>query len=80
VIPILFGWSNTARLESQSVTILDIVENHLLKETLKFWSKEKYLPNVKRAVFDQPNKIGITPLEMAAYFGKPRMLNRLPLP
>jgi hypothetical protein len=24
-----------------------------------------------------PNKIGITPLEMAAYFGKPRMLNRL---
>jgi hypothetical protein len=56
--------------ESQSVTILDIVENHLLKETRKFWSKEKYLPNVKRAVFDQPNKIGITPLEMAAYFGK----------
>jgi hypothetical protein len=30
-----------------------------------------------RAIFGKPNKIGITPLEMAAYFGKPRVFNRL---
>ena len=53
--------------ESQSFTIFDILEN-LFKE--KFMSKEKYLLNDKRAIFGQPNKIGITPLEMAAYFGK----------
>ena len=61
--------------ESQSFTIFDILENLLFKE--KKMSKETYLPKDKRALFGKPNKIGITPLEMAAYFGKRRVFKRL---
>ena len=54
--------------ESQSFTIFDKLENLLFKD--KIMSKGTYLPQDKRAIFGKPNKIGITPLEMAAYFGK----------
>lgn len=61
--------------ESESVEILGIVENFLSKEM--FWSKEKYLPDDKRGIFGQKNKIGMIPLEMAAYFGKLNMFKGL---
>jgi ankyrin repeat protein len=62
--------------ESQSVTILDIEENLVSKEK-KVLCKDKFLIKDNRAVFGKPNKIGITPLEMAAYLGKPRMFKGL---
>jgi hypothetical protein len=40
-------------------------------------SKVKILTKHKRAIFGKPNKIGITPLEMAAYLGKLRVFKRL---
>ena len=61
--------------ESQSVTILDIEENLMSKE--KNRSKDKFFIKDNRAIFGKPNKIGITPLEMAAYLGKPRMFQGL---
>jgi hypothetical protein len=55
--------------ESQSFTIFDILENLLFKE--------KKMSKNKRAIFGKPNKIGITPLEMAAYFGKLKVFKGL---
>jgi hypothetical protein len=49
--------------ESQSFTILDIEESLLIKNN--------------RAIFGKPNKIGITPLAMAAYFGKLKVFKGL---
>jgi hypothetical protein len=43
----------------------------------KVRSKHKFLTKDNRAIFGQPNKIGITPLEMAAYFGKRWVFKRL---
>ena len=55
--------------ELQSVTILDIKE--------KIIPKDKFLIKDNRAIFGKPNKIGITPLEMAAYFGKLKVFKGL---
>jgi hypothetical protein len=59
--------------ESQSVTILDI-EKNLMSEVQ---SKDKFFIKDNRAIFGKSNKIGITPLEMAAYYGKPRVFKGL---
>jgi hypothetical protein len=59
--------------ESQSFTILDIEKNLMAKEN----DEDTFLIKNNRAIFGKPNKIGITPLEMAAYFGKPRVFKGL---
>jgi hypothetical protein len=59
--------------ESQSFTILDIEENLMAKEN----DEDTFLIKNNRAIFGKPNKIGITPLEMAAYFGKRRVFKGL---
>jgi hypothetical protein len=61
--------------ESQSFRILDIEENLLSKNKVR--SKDEFLIKDNRAIFGKPNKTGITPLEMAAYFGKPRVFKGL---
>jgi hypothetical protein len=50
---------------------------NLVQSKEKVQSKDKFLIKHNRAIFGKPNKIGITPLEMDAYFGKPRVFKRL---
>jgi hypothetical protein len=40
--------------------------------------EDTFLIKNNRAIFGKPNKIGITPLEMAAYLGKPRVFPKNP--
>jgi ankyrin repeat protein len=53
------------------------MEKNLMSKEKKVLCKDTFLIKDNRAVFGKPNKIGITPLEMAAYLGKPRMFKGL---
>jgi ankyrin repeat protein len=59
--------------ESQSFTILDIEESLMAKEN----DEDTFLIKKNRTIFGKPNKIGITPLAMAAYFGKLKVFKGL---